>query len=304
MARAGRTRQDIIVNNVALVSDFMPNPLLPKTRSQMAVPMVAGDKLIGVLDVQSDKLGQFSEADLRVMATLADQVSIIIQNAYTYQQVQAVERSLEDRASFLQSLIDAIPNPIFYKDMQGHYQGFNAAFLKYIGRTREDILGKTVYDLSPKALAEVYHARDQEIYHNPDSIQVYESQVRSADGTRPVIFNKAIIANADGSPWGLVGVITDITERLQAEEALRESEERFRLIMENSLDGVALASSQGLILMANPALCQMLGRSEDELCALKQSQIIDESDPRFARFVAELQETGRAARRIVGLLCG
>lgn len=123
------------------------------------------------------------------------------------------EQLLEDHANFLQGLIDAIPNPIFYKDMEGRYQGCNTTWLKYLGKTREEVLGKSVYDLNPKELADIYYAKDQEVYQQPDGIQVYESQVRNADGTsNPVIFSKAIIHNNDGSPWGLVGVITDITE--------------------------------------------------------------------------------------------
>ena len=145
---------------------------------------------------------------------------------------------LEENLGFIQHLIDAIPNPIFYKDVNDIYKGCNSAFEKYLGLSKKEIIGKSVYDLSPSDLAERYHNMDQALFNNPGT-QVYESSVLYFDGTRhDVIFNKATYTDANGKLLGLVGVILDITERKRAEDALRESDQFNREIFSNAKEGI------------------------------------------------------------------
>jgi PAS domain S-box-containing protein len=126
-----------------------------------------------------------------------------------------------DPVRFVQTFIDAVPGPIFYKDTNGIYLGCNQAFMDYLGKCREEIIGKTAYDLAPPELADIYHQADLELMEQGGT-QTYESQVIYADGSRhDVVFNKAVFLNADGTTGGLIGVMLDITERKHTEEALR-----------------------------------------------------------------------------------
>ncbi len=88
VARAARTRQAIIVNDVHDEPGWLPNPLLPDTASELAVPLIVGDQLLGVLDVQSDRLNAFSEEDASIQTTLASQVATALQNARSFAQAQ------------------------------------------------------------------------------------------------------------------------------------------------------------------------------------------------------------------------
>ncbi len=88
VARAARNRTGVIVNNVRIDPDFLPHPLLPETRSELAVPMIVGDKVIGVFDVQSDQVDHFTDDDIRIQTTLAAQVAVAVQNAHTYSKAQ------------------------------------------------------------------------------------------------------------------------------------------------------------------------------------------------------------------------
>jgi GAF domain-containing protein len=76
------------VNDVTQAPDFLPNPLLPDTRSELAVPMLIGDALIGVFDVQSDVAGRFTDADINIQTTLAAQLATSVQNARSYEQAR------------------------------------------------------------------------------------------------------------------------------------------------------------------------------------------------------------------------
>jgi PAS domain S-box-containing protein len=86
VATAARTGEGVIVNNVTLSPDFLPNPLLPETKSEMALPMIVNDEVIGVLDVQSDTLDRFSEDDRQVMTILAGQIAAAVENARAFEQ--------------------------------------------------------------------------------------------------------------------------------------------------------------------------------------------------------------------------
>jgi GAF domain-containing protein/HAMP domain-containing protein len=81
VARAARERRGFYVNDVRSDPHFLPHPLLPETRSELAVPMIIGDKVIGVFDVQSDAVDYFTDEAVRIQTTLAAQVSIALQNA-------------------------------------------------------------------------------------------------------------------------------------------------------------------------------------------------------------------------------
>jgi len=84
VARTARNRQGEIVNNVQANPHWLPNPLLPNTRSELAVPLIVGDQMLGVLDVQTNEVDYFTEDDVRIKSTLAAQIAVAIKNTQLY----------------------------------------------------------------------------------------------------------------------------------------------------------------------------------------------------------------------------
>lgn len=88
VGRTASTRNPVVSNDVRKELSYFPNPLLPNTRSEVGIPLVAGEELLGVLDVQSEKANAFLEEDISILQTVADQLSIALMNARLYAQTQ------------------------------------------------------------------------------------------------------------------------------------------------------------------------------------------------------------------------
>jgi PAS domain S-box-containing protein len=185
------------------------------------------------------------------------------------------QKEIAERQRFLQRLIETISNPIFYKDRNGKYTGCNSAFEQYIGLPTEQLIGKSVYDISPKDLADVYHAKDKELLDNP-GIQSYESQVRYADGIRhDVIFNTATLFDADDHVDGIVGVIVDITERKQMEDKIRVANDKLNMLASitrhdilNKLSGLLSFITLSKEATQDPELLGFIAKEEDAAAAI------------------------------------
>lgn len=137
-------------------------------------------------------------------------------------EVRIAEHALRGHLTFLESLLEAIPGPVFYKSTDHAYLGCNEAFSTFVGLPREQIIGKSVYDVAPESLARVFRERDEELFRNPGT-QVYESSFKCHDGTiRQVMFHKATFGHSNGNVAGLIGVILDITDRKRAEAKIQQ----------------------------------------------------------------------------------
>ena len=88
VARAARSGEIVLVDNVREAEDWLPNPLLPNTYSEIAVPIILDEQVVGVLDVQEDEITGFDEGDANLLRSLANQVAVAIRNARLFQQVQ------------------------------------------------------------------------------------------------------------------------------------------------------------------------------------------------------------------------
>jgi signal transduction histidine kinase len=116
VARALRERTAVIVNNAQADPDFLPHPLLPNTRSEMAIPMIVGEKVLGVFDVQSQKVNRFTEEDANIYTTLTAQVSVALQNARLYAEQAATLTQLREldrlKSSFLANMSHELRTPL------------------------------------------------------------------------------------------------------------------------------------------------------------------------------------------------
>jgi diguanylate cyclase (GGDEF)-like protein/PAS domain S-box-containing protein len=221
----------------------------------------------------------WEKASISPLKNHAGQITHFIGVKEDISKLKKADRRIRNSLKFLQLLIDVIPAPVYYKDRNGKYLGCNEAFESFLGMKKTDIIGKTVYDIVPKKLADKYYQKDHELYENP-GIQVYDAKVKHADGTfHDVFFNKATFTNdSDSDVGGLVGVMLDITERKQIAQALLESEERFRQLYETApIAYCSIAPHDSSIIHCNDASVNLLGYSKKDLAGKKVFDLCSES---------------------------
>jgi diguanylate cyclase (GGDEF)-like protein/PAS domain S-box-containing protein len=143
-----------------------------------------------------------------------------ILNDISYEK-QVIDK-LKSNNDFNQKIIDSVPAPIFYKDRKGIYRNCNVAFETYLGKSRKEIIGKSVFEISSVKFGEVYKNADDKLFDNP-GIQIYEAKVKYADNSvHDVVFNKATISDMENKVIGLTGVMLDVTDRKNIEIELNK----------------------------------------------------------------------------------
>ena len=212
---AVRQRRPVITNDYAA-----PNPLKKGTPAghvavlrHANVPVFDGAKIVAVAGV-GDKPEPYDDSDTRQLTILMQGMWRLIQRQRAAQQLQAYRDRLD-------AVIKSIPLPMFAKDRDGRYLLVNAAFTRFFGTASEQVVGRTVFECYPSEDAEVFHQRDLEQMES-DHIQSYEHRLRDGAGHwREVLLTKACFHTSQGAVAGLVGTLTDLTERKRSEESLR-----------------------------------------------------------------------------------
>lgn len=141
---------------------------------------------------------------------------------------KAAENALQDQLALHQTVIDTIPNPIFYRDIQGRYLGCNRAFIEMAGLPRDRIIGSTLSGIGgDDALASEAKHTDRMLISGRQRADAYETTVHHPAGwSIRVLVHKAAFRNAEGRVVGIVGCATDISDRIAFEQELTRARDQ------------------------------------------------------------------------------
>ena len=136
-----------------------------------------------------------------------------------------LQKSLSDQLHLQQILMDAIPSPVFYKNLQSRNLGHNQAFAAFFGRAASELVDRTTADLSLSELPAFHESVDAALIRD-ETTQVYEGLVQAADGSlRNAEIHRGVWRDHAGRVAGIVGTMVDVTERKRTEEALLASKQ-------------------------------------------------------------------------------
>ena len=194
-------------------------------------------------------------------------------------------RTSEDR---FRSLFDMSRDGIVFVDLEGHIEEMNQAYLDLVGYGRDEISTHTYQDLTP----EKWRAGEAEIIETQvmrrGFSDEYEKEYVRKDGSiAPISLRTILVRDLDGRPVRFMGIVRDITELKEKEEALRASEKRYRSLFDLSHDGVVFVGLDGPVEEANDAYLDMLGYDLDELIGVTYQQL---TPTRWAAMEAEIVE--------------
>ncbi len=205
------------------------------------------------------------------------------------------QQSTPAGANLLQTILRAIPDLIWLKDLNGVYLACNPTFERFFGAAEARIIGCTDYDFVDRELADFFRAHDVQALAAGGPTVNTEWLTFAADGYHGLFETiKTPLRDTAGELIGVLGIARDITKLREAEDALRERDEMFRAIVTQATDGIILVDAQTTRFVEfNDAACAALGYTRDEFARMGISDIQAEHDPaRVAAEIRKILETG------------
>ncbi len=203
---------------------------------------------------------------------------------------------LEESRELLESVIDNSTAVIYIKDPEGRYIHANRCFNRLFNLTKDEISGKTDHELFPLEAADAFRKNDLEVIKAGAPLE-FEEIAYSVDGPHTYISKKFPLYDSSQTLYAVCGISSDITERKRAEEALKESEQRFRAVFENAIDGIAIADiSDRSIYTCNETFAKMLGYTIEEVTGLK----VEDLHPKESSALEEFELVLKKEKKFVG----
>jgi len=176
------------------------------------------------------------------------------------------EEALHKSEDKYRTILKNIEEGYYEVDLAGNFTFFNDAMCRIWGYPKEELMGMNNRQYTDKESAKRLFQKFNEVYRTGRPGKGYDYEIIKKDGTRGYVETSiSLQKDSSGKATGFRGIIRDITERKQAEEILRESEERFRLAFENANTGVCLVDLEGNLTKVNSKMCEIFGYAKAEL---------------------------------------
>jgi PAS domain S-box-containing protein len=260
-------------------------------QSYMIVPLVARGRMLGAISFFAAGSGRrYGQADLELAEDLARRAALAVDNARLYEEArrelserQRAEGELKRAETRYRSLVEQMPAVTYIEALDAEGR---ATELTYASPQIEDLFGYTPEEWisDPGLFVRLLHPDDRERMLAEDERteqtgEPFRTEYRqyTRDGEMLWVRDEAaLVYDEEGRPQYWQGVIIDITEQKRAQEALRQSEERYRAVIERAAEGIYLVDAEtGRVLDANPAFCRLLGYTREEVLGMSIYDFLD-----------------------------
>lgn len=224
----------------------------------------AGDRIFDIMHVpERDEFGYVTT----ILAVARDITSLRNANL-----------ELSRKEALLRSLIDSIPDLIFFKNTDSVYLGFNKAFSEYCGLTEEQLVGKTDYAFASMEMADFFRRKDREMLSS--GTIVYNDEWATFPNGKEVLLDtmKAPLVDANGEVIGVIGVSRDITEHRRMEQELVRREREFRTLAESAPDNIVRYDRDTRMRYVNPVLERSIGLTTEEVMGKRTDELFPQNE--------------------------
>jgi adenylate cyclase len=224
----------VAANKVAInVPDVTRDPRcvrwVKETKSEMAVPMLVGDKVIGILDAQSPEMNAFNEDDLRVLSSVAAQAAISIERARLYEETRHKMTEIATMKNYMDNIFASIASGVITTDIEGRITTFNRAAEAILGIPSDQAVGRPYRDVLDffKGTPFPSLVEEAKTFERPHLASEIELEL-APRGKVSLSLDLSTLKDQAGKPLGVAIFIDDLTEkkRLEAEREWEEQEKQ------------------------------------------------------------------------------
>jgi PAS domain S-box-containing protein len=285
-----RTGQTCITRNIADDINFSIWRAEATKRgyaSVITLPLFINGQILGSLNIYASEPDAFDADEVKQLTELADDLSFGITALRTRAEQKRAEEELRLKAQMLDAATDSI---MLYDPTDGSFIYVNEAAYKSRGYTRDEVMRMKRQDLTAPQARRLSKGRHlKEVLEKGHLF--FESIHQHKDGTTiPVEANVHVIET--GGHKLVLSVTRDITERKQAEETLRESEEKYRKLVEGMQEGIWVIDKDACTTFVNPRMAEMLGYTVEEMQGKHLFYFMDEHDVELAKYQLERRKQG------------
>jgi len=205
------------------------------------------------------------------------------------------EKMLRESEEKHRTIIGNIEDAYYEVDVAGNLTFFNDSLCRMLRYSREELMGMNNRQYTDQENAKKLYQAFNKVYKTGFPTEAFDWEVIRKDGERRIgEVSVSLIKDPEGRPYGFRGIARDVTERKRAEEALRESEERYRTILENIEDGYFEVDIAGNFTFFNNSLSKILGYSKEETMGMNNRQYMDkEAAQRVFQVYRQVYTTGK-----------
>jgi PAS domain S-box-containing protein len=312
-----RNQQKHLDKIIEVADDFLLlSPEHPEFGKKLETLRARNSTLIKVADHAVKQLSAYSESNLATMLRWEAIIAVfvgLLGMVVTGQGVRVGRRlekeiaerkraasALRNSEMFMNSIVENIPHMIFVKTARDlRFVRINKEGEDILGCSRNELLGKSDYDLFPREQADFFTAMDREVLTAKNLVDIPKEPIQTkSKGLRYLHTKKIPLLDDQGIPQYLLGISEDITERLQAQESLRRSEERYRVLYEDNPSMYFTVARDGTILSVNRFGAQQLGYLVEDLVGQPVIGVFHEEDkPRVRQHFADCLKGTRMLSR-------
>ncbi|MFQ6090264.1 MAG: PAS domain S-box protein, partial [Candidatus Bipolaricaulia bacterium] len=244
------------------------------TRSELCVPLKVGARVLGVLNAESEELGAFNLEDRQLLEALANAAAVALESARLSEETHKLKE-------FNESIVQNMTEGVVIEDAEGILTFVNPALVEMLGYAPEELLGKHWTDIVPPDQQPIIQAAYER--RRRGETDRYEVELVGKDGERLSVLVSGSPRFEDWRFAGTQAVFTDITARVRAEEALKQSYERLGRLLEQTVDVLAsaveirdpyTAGHQRRVTELACAIAQELGLPEEQIDGLRMAALV------------------------------